>query len=250
MDLTGCLMASQLKVGVTGCDVLVRFGGSEPASVQATNCCYLQQENEISSAIKTTPTQVTVDQLKSGEVTYLLNRGAEGAWKQTIGTDTAPTLDSTHDPVLKVTFTVVNGTGSTALYMNPGKLTEAQVPTVTAADDYTGGAWDTQPAGQNISQDSTFIYTFEKIWAKNIIVNGNQITLKLNDALSDTVKIVAAFYKEGQMTLAAVAEVNNGTVGTPVTISLPEKAAGTVKLFLMNAEGTPLRQPIQPSPTT
>ena len=66
-----------------------------PGKVTVKNCYYLNVLGTASGG-----TQVTEEQLRSGEVCYLLNStSTETHWFQNIGTDALPTLDTTHAKV-------------------------------------------------------------------------------------------------------------------------------------------------------
>lgn len=79
-------------------------GKNQSGSPQVTNCYYLEgtAPGGINSGDVTGQAEVkSADAFASGEVTYLLNGDqSEINWYQTIGTDTLPTLDSTHQTVL------------------------------------------------------------------------------------------------------------------------------------------------------
>ena len=82
---------------IKGDDFTGNICGSNSGSV--TNCYY--QDSSESDSIAGTTFKTTA-QFSSGEVAYLLNEGKtdnDVVWRQTINTDTAPILDSTHSIV-------------------------------------------------------------------------------------------------------------------------------------------------------
>ncbi|MBR0512924.1 MAG: hypothetical protein IJK06_01575, partial [Clostridia bacterium] len=72
-------------------------------------------------------------------------------------------------PTYEVTYKVVNGTWSDDSTTDKAETVQsgskpASVPTgMKAASGYTGGAWDTDPAGTTITEATTFTYTFTAI---------------------------------------------------------------------------------------
>ena len=89
-DLTNCMNIGEIIVGSAGGNVLVR----NPGRATITNCYYLNAYGSVSDGV----IQITEEQLKSGEVCYLLS----SAFRQNIGYDVIPTLDPTHGIVNKI----------------------------------------------------------------------------------------------------------------------------------------------------
>ena len=85
-------------------------------------------------------TQVTAEQLKSGEVAYLLQNGrTDNVWGQTLATDTVPQLTAdAAQHVNKVTFTK-DEQPVAARYVNTGKAINGSLPTV---QDILGSSYD------------------------------------------------------------------------------------------------------------
>ncbi len=111
-------------------------GGSGSPDSKVTNCYYL--EGTAPSGIggsgnSGTPEAKTVDELKSGSVTHLLqNGGANPVWGQTIGTDEHPVLSS---DINKQVYKVEFNAGSTDAIFEPqyvnygGTVTPPELPT-------------------------------------------------------------------------------------------------------------------------
>ena len=91
-SITNCYSTGNVSGYYTG-----KLCGNNSSGV--TNC-YYQDSSESDSIAGTTFKEAT--QFASGEVAYLLNEGksdSDVVWRQTINTDTAPVLDSTHSIV-------------------------------------------------------------------------------------------------------------------------------------------------------
>ena len=100
-------------------------GNTFAFGANATNCYYLN------ACGKAQGTQVTAEQLKSGEVTYKLQNGRDTQfWGQTLGTDNEPRLiafDNSAKKVYQVAFTYNNEVRATR-YANSGKT--VSLPTI------------------------------------------------------------------------------------------------------------------------
>ena len=100
-------------------------GNTFAFGANATNCYYLN------ACGKAQGTQVTAEQLKSGEVTYKLQNGRDTQfWGQTLGTDNEPRLiafDNSAKKVYQVAFTYNNEVRA-ARYANSGKT--VSLPTI------------------------------------------------------------------------------------------------------------------------
>ena len=94
-----------------------------PDNTTLTNCYYLNLCG------KTQGTQVTKEQLKSGEVTYLLqNKRTENIWGQMLGTENEPLpTDIAEKHIYKVSFTY-NDKVAAARYANRGKAIFGGLP--------------------------------------------------------------------------------------------------------------------------
>ena len=96
-----------------------------------TNCYWLNTSCSIGIGIGIgcgTATSVeakTDDEFKSGEVTWLLNQGQTGPWRQNIGTDTYPVLDSTHKEVMQLTVDK-DEEDEVVMYFNKGDKFEGE----------------------------------------------------------------------------------------------------------------------------
>ena len=89
VSISNCLVYGQMNMGESGGNMIAR----NPANVTYSNCYYVTPYGEIPAAA----TQVTAEQLTSGEVAFMLNQGVEGTpiWNQLIGSDEYPTPDPT-----------------------------------------------------------------------------------------------------------------------------------------------------------
>ena len=110
-----------------------------------------------------------------------------------------------------VTYKVVDGTwsdGSTAVKTESVVYgsTPANVPTgMKAAAGYTGGAWDTNPVGAKITNNTTFTYAFTAIPKKATLtfdlaggtLDGKTGTVTIEANVGDTVKLPSAPTKDG-----------------------------------------------------
>ena len=133
------------------------------------NCYYL---NACGSEYKQ-GTKVTAEQLRSGEVAWMLQKGrSDMAWGQKIGRDDAPQLTRDNDKrICKVTF-AYNGREEATRYANKGG-TVASMPTFTAKDllgsdynehhYYSGIAFEDGFNGSTtVNTDRTVALTFNK----------------------------------------------------------------------------------------
>lgn len=134
-----------------------------------TNCYYL---NACGSEYKQ-GTKVTEEQLRSGEVAWMLQKGrSDMAWGQKIGRDDAPQLTRDNDKrICKVTF-AYNGREEATRYANKGG-TVASMPTFTPKDllgsdynehhYYSGIAFEDGFNGSTtVNTDRTVAVTFNK----------------------------------------------------------------------------------------
>lgn len=90
-----CLQIGTFELDVNGCNTICR----NPGACAVSNSFYLNALGDVPAGAK----GVSEDQLKSGEVCYLLNKGLDvnPAWHQTLGQDATPVLDATHKLVGK-----------------------------------------------------------------------------------------------------------------------------------------------------
>lgn len=89
--IDNCLQIGTFDTNVSGCGTFSRNMGS----VVLANSYYLNAYGDVPSGA------VTVEQLRSGEVCFRLNKGMDvnPAWYQTLGEDDVPVLDPTHKVV-------------------------------------------------------------------------------------------------------------------------------------------------------
>ena len=88
-EVSNCLVTGQMNVQTDGCATFSR----NPANVKVTNCYY--SEGFIEMQDETKGIKVTAEQLKSGEVASALNLfNTEGPWRQTLGQDEYPMLNT------------------------------------------------------------------------------------------------------------------------------------------------------------
>ena len=107
-----------------------------------------------------------------------------GAWDTdpsgaTITGNTTYTYTFTAVPTYTVTYSIVNGTwadGTTADKTETvaSGASPASIPTgMIASSGYTGGAWDTDPSGANITANTTYTYTFTAVPTYTVTFNAN-----------------------------------------------------------------------------
>ena len=91
--ISNCLQIATFDLDTKGCNTIAR----NPGKSAAINTYFKNALGDIAG------TQVTDEQLASGEICYLLNHGdtENPVWHQTIGTDPHPVLDATHQTVGK-----------------------------------------------------------------------------------------------------------------------------------------------------
>lgn len=87
--INNSLVAATFDLDPSGCNTISRGPG-----LSASNCYYLNALGDVPGGA----TAVTADQLKSGEVCYLLNGELDvnPIWRQTLGVDANPVLNPTH----------------------------------------------------------------------------------------------------------------------------------------------------------
>ena len=110
-SLINCLVIGEISTSTSGGNTFAR----NPSKVTRTNCYYLKPYATVPNDV----TQVTEEQLKSGEVCYLLNSGAEGmAFYQDLTTDAYPVFDKTRGIVYKVGTMKCDGEADAISYSN------------------------------------------------------------------------------------------------------------------------------------
>jgi len=125
-----------------------------PAGITLNNCYYLN------ACGKTQGTQVTEDQLKSGEVTKKLQAGrAENVWGQELGTDLEPLLTTEKAKhVYKVDFKYMDEVKATRYANSGGRV---KLPT---AKELLGADYDAQ---------KSYTLTFENGFSETTAINGD-----------------------------------------------------------------------------
>ena len=155
-----CILTNCLYIGENNADNTNGDSNTFANNATVTNCYYLNACN------KAQGTQITKEQLKSGEVAYQLQAGRnEQMWGQTIGTNNEPRLiafDNSAKKVYQVKFTYNNEVKATR-YANSGKT--VSLPTLTAKDImgneynthhyYTGITFESFSASTTVSGDRT-----------------------------------------------------------------------------------------------
>ena len=104
-EITNCYNSGSVTGSGTGTNYAGGVCGENISDGTITNCYWLNTScnNGIGSGTATSVEAKTDDEFKSGEVTWLLNQGQTGTWRQNIGTDDCPVLDSTHKEVMQLT---------------------------------------------------------------------------------------------------------------------------------------------------
>ena len=122
LDISNCAFIGEVKTQTKNGNTITR----NPGRATITNCYYL---NSL-SAVPGGTTQVTEEQIKSGELCYNLG----GAFRQSIGYDEIPTLDIAHGIVNKI-----GTTGNATQYIAGSNV---QVPEgVTAYSAFIDAPW-------------------------------------------------------------------------------------------------------------
>ena len=160
-----CTLTNCLYIG----DNNATGGNTFAPNATLNNCYYL---NACGSEYKQ-GTKVTEEQLRSGEVAWMLQKGrSDMAWGQKIGRDDAPQLTRDNDKrICKVTF-AYNGREEATRYANKGG-TVASMPTFTPKDllgsdynehhYYSGIAFEDGFNGSTtVNTDRTVAVTFNK----------------------------------------------------------------------------------------
>ncbi len=118
-QVTGCLIVANITAPESGSNIIGRN------NTTALNCFYV---TPYGSAPAVGATQVTEEQLLSGEVTYGLNGGycgRDAAWRQDLGNDVMPTLDPTH----LVVYKAEDGTYTNEAPVGIESVTDTKKPT-------------------------------------------------------------------------------------------------------------------------
>ncbi len=97
ITVSNCLISGEMNVLENGCATFCRNSGN----ANITNCYYRDGFVELTD--QTRGTKVSADQLKSGEVTFALNKNnVNGCWRQTLGEDQTPVLSESSKKVYAI----------------------------------------------------------------------------------------------------------------------------------------------------
>ena len=184
-----------------------------------------------------------------------------GAWDTdpagaTITEATTFTYTFTALPTYTVTYKVVNGTWSDGSTTDKTETVQsgskpASVPTgMIASSGYTGGAWDTNPAGATITEATTFTYTFTAIPIYTVTVtndgHGTGSAAPVSGAEGTEVTLNATpaegyAFKEWQVVSGGVTVKDNKfTIGTAnVEIKAVFEQAGDIEDEVIVEPGAP-----------
>ena len=188
--------------------------------------CYYQDSSESDSIAGTTFKEAT--QFASGEVAYLLNEGKtdnDVVWRQTLNTDTAPVLDSTHS--------IVYASKPCESEFANTEFTEEKKHTVTMSEDGTSHTCSVCKKTEQHADVATFAVDDE---THSITADCpscgtlGTITLSASDATYDGADKAASISGEikGFDTPSIVYE-KKGTDGSFATIDSTPKDAGTYR---------------------
>ena len=124
-----CTLTNCLYIGENNADNTNGDSNTFANNATVTNCYYLNACNKVQG------TQITKEQLKSGEVAYNLQNGRNNTvWGQMLGTNDEPLLTGNDAKrVRKVEFTYNNRVKATR-YATHGKAIYGSMPTFTAKD--------------------------------------------------------------------------------------------------------------------
>lgn len=183
------------NVGMVKCSSGSYFGGvTGKGGAQLTNCYYL--DSCVTGATSTSAAK-TLEQFKSGEVTYLLNNrnnGSNDIWKQNLGTDTYPSF-----------------TGSPVYYdseITPNYANEKPIKVTISWSGmdfcYSKGTWDTDtmtwqnPGWQHIYGASSGFVMIDNKSSVNIVAEyGATIT---NEQIVSDNNLAVSFYTSSSFT--------------------------------------------------
>ena len=126
-EITNCYNSGSVTGSGTGTNYAGGVCGENISDGTITNCYWLNTScnNGIGSGTATSVEAKTDDEFKSGEVTWLLNQGQTGTWRQNIGTDDCPVLDSTHKEVMQLTVDK-DEEDEVVMYLNKGDKFEGE----------------------------------------------------------------------------------------------------------------------------
>ena len=126
-EITNCYNSGSVTGSGTGTNYAGGVCGENISDGTITNCYWLNTScnNGIGSGTATSVEAKTDDEFKSGEVTWLLNQGQTGTWRQNIGTDDCPVLDSTHKEVMQLTVDK-DEEDEVVMYFNKGDKFEGE----------------------------------------------------------------------------------------------------------------------------
>ena len=149
-----CTLTNCLYIGENNATRGYTFCTNYSSGTTLNNCYYLN------TCGKAQGTQVTAEQLKSGEVAYLLqDRRADRMWGQNIGKDNEPLLtDDATKRVYQVSF-AYNGKVKTTRYANSGGCV-----TLPTAKELLGADYDAQ---------KSYTLTFENGFSKTTGIYGD-----------------------------------------------------------------------------
>ncbi len=104
-EITNCYNSGSVTGSGTGTNYAGGVCGENISDGTITNCYWLNTScnNGIGCGTATSVEAKTAKDFASGEVTWLLNQGQTGTWRQNIGTDTYPVLDSESGVVVQLT---------------------------------------------------------------------------------------------------------------------------------------------------
>ena len=170
-EIRNCLAMGQMNVQNDGCATFSR----NPGNVKVTNCYY--SEGFIELQDETKGIKVTAEQLKSGEVTSALNLfDAEGPWKQTLGQDETPMLNTDSKKVYAIASEGYRCDGQPL-----GDITYTNEPqTITIPEHQFGDSYICSVCGffkEDFIEPQDGIYNLsnaaELAWFAEMVNNGN-----------------------------------------------------------------------------
>ena len=243
--ITNCNFAGSVTVTGTINSVGGVCGNNYSGTI--TNCYWLT--GKASSGTGTgsgTATEKTEAQFASGEVAWLLNQGqANGPWRQNIGTDDYPVLNSNHGSVIKVT---VQNETSTDYYGNGNHVTlpdpSPNKAYFNSSNEYIDPASYSFTDGETVYLKAavkvTVVYDNGTADTKEQVVDGDSFKLPETPSRSGYYFVG---WSDGNTTYKAGAMVENITADTtftavwreinipdPNSITVTQPANGTVKV--------------------
>lgn len=215
MTISNSYVAGTFGVSTDACNTFAR----NPGKITLTNCYYLNSLNTSSGYKSGTPVQKSLEQFKSGEVTWCLNgQKSDDLWNQTIGTQEYPVFNGK---------TVYYGMPYCDVEMSPKYTNTAKEATVAAhTPDYVNGFCTVCDAYQSCAGKGTSAEPYQisnagqLYWFAKVVNSGiNNVSRNLSAYGELTADITDNGYNGGKKVIANGALNGSGSdfrVWTPI----------------------------------